>query len=353
MKLFKVSVLFMAILSTFGIILTGCGGGGGGGGGSSSDSGLNYVGKTTAAEISIENTSSVLASFSDSVPVCSSTGVTAKAVAKKDQRQQVVIMALRKLIILPAIKATKQLGKQAQLTGTPPADMLGDCGGKITFKNYSHSNGDTTATLSFVNYCSEDATTGEITTINGDIPFVDDGTPSDSGPITTSLKASSPLLTQTTKSASGETLSASSLAFSNFLYTPGNPGEEPTDAKPDKYELTSLVAKNDLNSKNIRVENLVLTQSNTASGGDKVTLVARIYSGGHGYVNVSTSGNPIITDPDGNLVSGALILTGADNKTVTLTVVPGAAPAFKVAVNGTLMEGVTLSCNIDELDDSL
>lgn len=340
MKRFKVSILFIAILSAFALVLTGCGGGGGGGG-SSSDSGLNYVGKTTAAEISIANTSSSLASVSSFVPACSATGVAAKAVAKRGQRQQVVFTALRKLIILPA---TKQLGKT--LTGTPPADILGSCGGKITYNNYSHSSGSTTATLSFINYCSKDATTGETTTINGNIPFVNNGTPSDSGPITTSLTASSPLLTQTTKSASGETQEASSLAFSNFLYTPGIPGQSPTDAKPDTYTLTSLVMRNDLNSKNIKVENLTGTMSTTASGGTKDTLVARLYSGDQGYVDVSNpSDNPIIADSNGNLVSGSFILTGANNGTVTLTVVPGAAPAFTVAVNGTLMDGVTLSCS--------
>ncbi len=220
------------------------------------------------------------------------------------------------------------------LPPTKPDDELGDCGGRVTFPSYNHSNGTTTGTVSFQNFCTINESTGNRNTVNGTASFVDAGTPSASGPITTSLEATSPsgftVIEQTT---TGTTLSTERLTFTDFRYVPGVPGGSPTASNPDRVTLEDASVTDVDEGKTYRQSNFSASGYNTPSGGQVQTFSGRTHLPNGDYVNVSTT-SPITLDANGNVLSGQITFSGAGGTTAIVTLVPGSIVQATLTVNG-------------------
>jgi hypothetical protein len=220
------------------------------------------------------------------------------------------------------------------LSSTPPADQLGNCGGRWGYRNYNHVSGVTTATLAFENYCDLDSTTGNKQFVNGGIGFVNTATPTESGPITTRLEASTTTpLAMVTKSAAGATISAETTSFTNFKMLVGVPGGTPTAAKPNVMSMDEIAVKNDTTGKSYRETGFLVTQYENTAGNAEWVVTGRGYRSAGTYFDITTT-QPMVENPNGGFLSGELTFTGANNSTAVATVVPGSTPQMKMTVNG-------------------
>jgi hypothetical protein len=220
------------------------------------------------------------------------------------------------------------------LSSTPPADQLGSCGGRYGYRNYSHVNGITTATLAFENYCQGGDNPGETVTTNGQIAFVNTATPSPSGPITTRLEAntSSPV-SAVRRNAAGTAINSDTLSFTGFSMVVGVPGGTPTSAQPDRISLGELTSRNELTGKTYRLSSVALTGFEDAAENSSWTLAGRGYRSDGSFYDIATP-QPIVQNSDGATVSGQMTFTGANGSAAVATVFPGPTLQVKLTVNG-------------------
>jgi len=219
-------------------------------------------------------------------------------------------------------------------TSTRPADKLGSCGGRISYPEYSHSSGITTATRVFDNYCTQDSDTGERTYYNGTMAFVNTATPTASGPITTQLVANSPTgITTTTTNAAGTATKSQTASFTNYVFRPGVPGGDPTPTSPDEIRADEISVKNELTGKTYRQTGYVVSMFDTPDGGEQATISGRGYRSNGQYFDISTT-SPIKTNSSGDYQSGVLSFLGANGSTAVATVVPGENLQTTMTIDG-------------------
>ncbi len=231
-------------------------------------------------------------------------------------------------------------GRANILPPTKPDDEFGDCGGRVTFPTYNHSNGTTSGTVSFENFCSLNESTGNRNTVSGTATFVDRGTPSAQGPITTAFEASSPGgLTVIEQSSSGATLSSERLSFTDFNYVIGVPGGTPTASSPDRVTLEDASVIDLDENETYRLSNFSASGYNTTSGGQVQTFSGRSHLPSGGFVDFSTT-SPITLDAEGNVLSGQITFSGAGGTTAVITLVPGSIVQATLTVNGTPVTNV-------------
>jgi hypothetical protein len=217
---------------------------------------------------------------------------------------------------------------------TKPADQLGECGGRQTYPSYSQVIGVTTATLRWDNYCSQDSDTGGTSILNGSWSFVETTAPGSSGPVRSRYEASSPGgISMINKDASGKTIGSQLISVLGYVSTPGVPGGKATEARPDRLQAAEVQIRNDLTGKVYRQTGYTITSFTNASGGEQTTMSGRGYRS-TGYYDLSTT-KPIVTDHDGNYVSGTLVSTGVGGEAVVITLVPGKEMQGTMTVNGT------------------
>lgn len=305
-------------------LVSSCGGGGGGGGD-----------QETPATIDMAGVTSAIADFGGVIPICQD-GTAGSVRAARSARALKVLPALLHSGVLPQSKAlVRQTERPLALSGTPPADELGDCGGRFGYRNYSHVNGVTTATLAFEDYCTTDSDTGGKQTINGGIAFVNTATPTASGPITSKLEAdTSSALTAIAKDAAGATLSSGSISFTGFKMVVGVPGGDPTPANPNVLTMGELKVTNDATGKTYRETDWSVTQvDNSATGTSEYTMSGRGYrSSGH-YFDIVTA-QPLVLNGSGDVLEGKVRFVGSNGSEAVATVVPGSTMQVKMTVNG-------------------
>lgn len=313
-----------------------CGGDGGGGDGSVD----LYSGKTTQATITTASVQETLASMTEIVPSCTATGVATARAAAITQSAAATLKVVKRGLQPLLVKRSVQ--KSALLPTTPPASTTGDCGGSVAFPTWNHSDGNTSITIVFSNYCTLDTVSGNKTLLNGSLSVLDDGTPSDLGPITTKVTASIPSLSVIEKDAANTILASATLALSGFEYTPAIGATADISNLTGNMKLTSFEAIDNLTLETYKVENLDVTV--TKNGTDtEVDLAVRLYRSTSGYSDITTF-TPLVMDANQNLKSGTILFAGANNTNATLTVVEGVGQNFTIAVNGTPLTGATLNC---------
>lgn len=305
-----------------------------GGGGDSNEPGGN---RTT---IDLTTVTTGITEMSGVLPVCRPAGSLRAAppngavIAAPERSRFAVLMELRRNRGVARALELQSLGS------TKPADQFGDCGGRMTYPTYSHSNGVTTGTFQFDNYCSTDSDTGEKETLNGIVSFVNTGTPSASGPITQKIEASSQGgVTAQVKTAAGATVSNQRYSFTNYLYQAGVPGGSPTSANPNRLSVQDATLADLVSGKSYRQANYSVTDYINTSGGDVVSVSGRSYRSNGDYFDMATT-TPITTASNGNTVGGQLTFTGANNSVAVLTLVPGSTLQGTMTVNGTLVTSV-------------
>lgn len=305
-----------------------CGGSGGSG---------DADGNATAATIDTAGVTSAINDFGSMMAICQDSATGAMQSAHGPALPSVL---LRSSAVLHGTALRQGTAHALALTSTPPADVLGTCGGRYGYRNYSHVNGVTTATLAFENYCSLDSSTGDKQTANGGIAFVNTATPTDSGPITTRLEAStSSPLTLVSTNAAGATVNAETVSFTAFKMSVGVPGGTPTAAKPNVMSVDDVTVRNDTTGKTYRETNYAVTQYQNAAGNSEWSMTGRGYRSAGTYYDMATT-QPMVENPNGGMLSGTLTFTGAASTTAVATVVQGPKMQMKVSVNGTPITSV-------------
>ncbi|NOT06835.1 MAG: hypothetical protein HOP28_01380 [Gemmatimonadales bacterium] len=227
-------------------------------------------------------------------------------------------------------------GPPRSLGPTKPADSFGECGGRITYPSYSHSNGVTTATLEFDNYCevSDDAGGNRIIS-DGTISFVNTGIPSASGPYTDRVEADSPGgVTYDTKTSNGaSTISSQRISFRDYLLDAGVPGAVPTAANPNRIGWAEASVTDLVGGKTYRQTDVSVTEHFTPNGSELVTISGRGYRSNGDYYDIRTT-SPITNDANGNVVGGVLTFTGGSGTQAVMTFLPGATFQATMTVNG-------------------
>ncbi|MDP1902318.1 MAG: hypothetical protein Q8K96_18000 [Rubrivivax sp.] len=307
-----------------------CGGGGG------DDDAAPPVNEQPTA-IDTAGVTSAITDFGGLVAVCQdgTTGVLRSAHAPS---------LVRAILIGSPVLRGSALGlptERPQALGTtPPADQLGSCGGRYGYRNYSHLDGVTRATLAFEGYCQLDSDTGDKQTMNGGITFVNTATPTATGPITTQLEAStSTALTSVTKNAAGTVTSAQTTNFTAFKMVVGVPGGAPTAAKPNVISMGEITVRNDANGKVYRETNYALTQYVNEVGNTEWTMTGRGYRSAGTYFDIATT-QPMVQSTSGDILSGKIAFTGANGSNAVATVVPASTLQVKMTINGTALTSV-------------
>lgn len=241
---------------------------------------------------------------------------------------------------VPQIRRAASTLVARQAASTKPADKLGPCGGRITYPDFSHASGTTTATLAFENYCSNGTTAGVREIVNGRIAYVDIGTPTASGPVRTKLTANSPAgLAVISRDAADKVLNSQLTTFTNFNSVVGVPGGAATQAHPDAVSIDEITIVDKVANKTYRQTGLNMSQFETATGSSQMTLSGRGYRSNGDYFDFSTQ-VPLVSDSSGNTVSGTLAFTGSGGSVAVATFVPGKVNQATVSVNGVAVTGL-------------
>lgn len=322
------------------LLLTACGGGGGGSGDASGTSGGGTATAPAVAGPAAIDTAAMtkaIPEISLAIPVCRPATAEGGPALRSTARAESVWLA--RLAGLREMTAGRSLPSRKALGPTKPADVLGDCGGRRGYTAYSHSGGVTTGTLAFDNYCTSDSGTGQRQVVSGSIDFVNTGTPSASGPITSKVEAGSPAgLTLRRQDATGRALDSQSATFTNFVYTVGVPGGSPTAARPDVMRVGE-VRYTSAAGQTYRQTEYVNTTWETAGGGEQMTLSGRGYRSNGDYYDLSTP-TPVTSDASGKTTAGEIAIAGANGSRAVMTMVPGSRLQATMTVNGSPVTSV-------------
>jgi len=282
------------------------------------------------ATLDVASAERMVTEFSYLLPICSPGG-SAKAALNQASAYLHKAIEFRQLARVTTAAQVRQ--RPLAYTSTRPADSLGECGGRLTYPSYAHVNGVTTATMRWENYCSKDSDTGGTQLIDGSWSFVETATPGTSGPIRTRYEASSANgIALIDKDVSGRTIGSQLVTVLGYVSTPGVPGGDATAARPDRLQLAEWRVRNDLTGKTYRQTGYAMSSFTTASGGEQVTISGRGYRS-TGYYDLTTS-QPMVTDADGNTVSGSFVSSGANGEAVVITLVPGETLQATMRVDG-------------------
>jgi hypothetical protein len=273
----------------------------------------------------------MVAEFGYVMPICSAGGAAKAAgltLATKVQR----LLATRHTQRAAALAAAPDRRALAY-TSTRPEDRLGDCGGRITYPSYQHVNGVTTATMRMDSYCSKDSDTGGTQVTDGSWSFVETAQPGATGPIRVRYEASSPAgLAVVDRDASGKVLGTQRMVVVGYVSTVGVPGGDPTPERPDRIQVGEWQVHNVLTGKVYRQTGYSVSTFLTAAGGEQTTISGRGYRS-TGFYDLTTT-SPIVSNADGDVLSGVLTSTGADGQALVMTLVPGADFQATMTVDG-------------------
>lgn len=285
----------------------------------------------TAAAIDSAGVTSAINDFGGVVGICKQ---AASSSTLRTQRKLFMAQALHVAMQAAAQPPRSDIKTRLALGSTPPPDSLGDCGGRSGYRNYSHVNGVTTATLSFENYCSLDSSTGEKQFIDGSIAFVDTATPTASGPVTTQLTAdTSPAVTLLVQTAAGAAVSSQTMTFSGFKMAAGVPGGTPTASNPNVLSVSEMSVKDNDTGKSYRESNYQLKQYETPAGNTEMTFSGRGYRSNGSTFDIVTT-QPVAQNGNGDTLSGVITFTGANGSNAVATLVPGPEMQATLSVNG-------------------
>ena len=192
----------------------------------------------------------------------------------------------------------------------------GDCGGSLTIDE-DHANGNSDISITFSNFCTEDA--GEQTRVDGTLTASIKGEPTPTGPEISSVAASTrgPLTVATPE----DTVS---IELDNFSLTGDADG-------PESLNIDKISVSSESEGVTHTMSNVSADMSENRIGNTELDIHSGRYNAGEeGYVDISTP-TPLTIDDDGELVSGVINFEGADGNTVAVT--PSSDGIFDVYLN--------------------
>lgn len=254
------------------------------------------------------------------VPLCSSSGGSAMKAASN---------VLKRGSMMARVLAPRRDGRTVLSAGSP-------CGGTLDLVS-DHKNGDTTYEVAFSNYCTE--SDDGPTTLDGILVYIQDGKPSDTGPVISASDAyTDGALTMSHEDGTIE------MELDDAHTDYGVPSEfspaMPTDADPNVVRVGSLKLgfpdaeepRTDIMRDVTWEQTGDLTQTVRITGGQAGTV-------GEGYVDLSTPEAEPLTIDVGQLevTGGAIELTGRGDS--VLTVRPQSDPGlFELELDGVPMD---------------
>ncbi len=174
--------------------------------------------------------------------------------------------------------------------------------------------------------------------------FVNRATPTASGPVTTQFTAQSPSgIAFVTRTTGGQVQTNQTYKFTNYVLTPGVPGGTATPTEPDRIDVEDFTSTNNLTSKVYRQTGFQMNYFETSDGGEQVTMNGRGYRSNGQFYDMSTP-VPVLTNSDGDFVSGMLSFAGAAGSTTLATIVPGTRLQTSVTIDGKNVPGLP-SCS--------
>jgi hypothetical protein len=287
------------------------------------------------AEIDLEAVETGVEQIAGIITVCHN-GAGLREARTPDPAARQTAALIARLVRLHRDAGLRVGGPPQSLGPNKPADSFGECGGRITYPTYSHSNGVTTATLEFDNYCeSSDDAGGNRIIADGVISFVNTGIPSQSGPYTDHIEADSPngVIFDTRTPGGGTLLTSQRISFEEYLFEAGVPGDVPTQANPNRISWTDAAVSDLLGGKTYRLTDVSITEYFTLNGSEFIGINGTGHrSNGDSYDIRTTS--PITNNANGDVVGGVLTFSGASGSQAVMTFLPGTSFRATMTVNG-------------------
>jgi len=315
MKTYKFSQLIAQSLF-LSLVLVGCSGGSDGGSGD---------GSVNLTELTPEKAEKFAASAASALPGCEYTSDSAIGGSAEFTSTNM----LYKNAVTTTVESKE--GTKSSSASVIDERVEGNCPenpGYYTYKG-SHENGVSTLTYNFVKYCTGDE--NESVTISGTAYPKSVGEPSDSGPIFQYLQVSSGDMTVIEKSVDGTY--THTLKGKDVKLTDGNGGDtNATQSNPNKLEIGSFNVTDGKSGNGYGVKNVDL--SSYPDGENSVTNIKNIT-----YTDLQTgtisikSSTPLITDADGVIVTGDILVTGSDGTSMTMSPYTSVTNGFGVKVD--------------------
>lgn len=275
-------------------------------------------GSASLAEVNAEAVNATVASIGEVVSNCSTETSSVVSTASVGTETSTLVAGI--------LAVSRTVSNNTSGVVSALAEVSGNCTaapGSVSVSS-EHSSGTTAYELDFNYYCV-DGPDGE-TIYNGALGATENGKPSDSGPMVTSLDMEADDLMVQPGGATGNNLLVSMDSKTTYA-TPYNafygPSDTPTSDNPDKTTIKSIVVENETLAETHKIENLELDRSGS------IASAAVVITGGS-YVN-----------PDGERVD----ISTPEGEPITVNVVTGAfvAGTIELAGSGDTAAEVTAS----------
>ena len=341
MTTFTPARLFTSIIAVTAAGLSGCSGGGGG--------------SASLTEITPEAVTATVTEIAEVVANCS--------VVSGDAVSITSLASETTSLVGSVIAVTHRTVADSEATHSILTDIVGNCSAApgVVSVTSDHADGTTTYELNFNYYCIDGPDGATI--YNGIVNATENGTPSDSGPIISSLEMSADELAVQPGGASGETLLVSfdgendyGTEFNSFT----GPAAVPDSENPDVIEVSSIVVENTSRGETHRIDDLSMTRVGSITSAS-IAITGGSYTDPDGErVDILTEeGAPVTVNiVTGSFTAGTVVLEGASDTRVDISA--GTGRTVAVAVNGELQESLdcdnadaALSDTADILNDNL
>jgi len=250
----------------------------------------------------------------EAVPLCDATGSSTPE-ARAARAIYSVVRALPELA-----------GPRTPISGT---GSTGSCGGTLDVA-YDHADGDTSYTALFSAFCMSSAD-GDVV-VDGTVSAVEDGTPSDYGPIISSLSIDTDGPVEIVAAGERITVELSDTKTTYGIPDTWMPGI-PDEASPDVTEVGEARVTFEGPGTEYWVEDL--TAERVGPYPTNIHVTEGVLGAAEGTVLVSTlPDDPLVISLSGLVEDGALVLTGKGDTTATLVPDPTQPGVASFTVNG-------------------
>lgn len=284
-------------------LVTACSGSGGGGS------------SAPLAEITSESVSAAIAAVPEAVSNCDSvdsSAVTTLSVASESST---------------AISGVLAVSRQVSSDGTvvtAMADTIGSCAGApgVVSVDSEHVDGVTVYTMDFNAYCISGPEGDTIYT--GTVTASENGTPTDDGPVISSLDLKANDLMVQPSGANGDTLYVSFDSHTDYGTEYGyfaGPQVEPDSDNPDVVNVGSFKVENETQAETYTIKDLKIERTGSLSSAG-ITINSGSYVNPEGEkVNLSTpEGEPLsVNGATGAFTGGTVVLTGSNDTQAEIT----------------------------------
>lgn len=323
MTTFSPTKLALALCSAS--LLSACSGGGSGN-------------TASLAELSADTVNATVASIGEVVSNCSAETSSVVSTASVGTETSALVAGI--------LAVSRTVSNNTSGVVSAQAEVSGNCSvapGSVSVSS-EHSSGTTAYQLDFNYYCV-DGPDGE-TIYNGALAASENGKPSDSGPMVSSLDMEADDLMVQPGGATGNNLLVSMDSKTTYA-TPYNafygPSAAPSSDNPDKTTIKSIVVENETLAETHKIENLELERSGSIASAAVVITGGSYVNPDGERVDISTpEGEPITVNiVTGSFVAGTIDLAGSGDSAAEIT--SSGSRTLSITVNSEAVD--SLNCD--------